>query len=147
MTLFYIAIFILVVVGIRKRTAISIDSALEISQANVIKGIFILLVFLSHIQPYILQSGYVFTGIDGKILKLFDIGQSVVAMFLFYSGYGIHRQILKRGEEYVQKIPVHRMLNTLLNFDVAVLVFLLLNFLLRMPITPVNTLLALTGWD
>ena len=68
MLLFYIAIFALVFLGLRKRDTLGLDSALEVAQANVVKGVFILLVFLSHIKPYIIESGYKITGIDGNLV-------------------------------------------------------------------------------
>lgn len=147
MLLFYIAIVALVCFGLRKRDTLSLDSALEVTQTNVVKGVFILLVFLSHIQPYIIESGYKFNGIDEKVLSWLNWGQSIVIMFLFYSGYGIHQQIQKHGEEYVRRIPLHRILNTLLNFDIAVMAFLVLALIMRTPLTVGKTLLAFTGWE
>ena len=43
------------------------------------------------------------------------MGQLVVVMFLFYSGYGIGESYKKKGVNYVQQMPVHRILTTLLN--------------------------------
>lgn len=147
MLLFYIAIVALACFGLCKRDTLSLDSALEVTQTNVVKGVFILLVFLSHIQPYIIESGYKFNGIDEKILSWLNWGQSIVIMFLFYSGYGIHQQIQKHGEEYVRRIPLHRILNTLPNFDIAVMAFLVLALIMRTPLTVGKTLLAFTGWE
>ena len=149
MWIFFSITTILLISGISFREKCDFDSALEIRQANVIKGFFILLVFLSHIQPYISQSGYVFKGLDKIFLPFFNIalGQNIVCMFLFYSGYGIQRQIQKKGEEYVRTIPKHRLLNTLLNFDIAVLAFLILAIVLKTQLSPAKIVLAFTGWD
>lgn len=147
MSLFYVAILVLTIRGMHWRESCSLDASLEVKQANVVKGIFIMLVFLSHIRPYITESGYIFDEVNGKVLSWLNFGQSIVIMFLFYSGYGIHRQIQKRGVEYVTRLPKHRILNTLLNFDVAVLVFLLLAIIQRAPLTTGKTLLAFIGWE
>lgn len=117
-------------------------------RCNSIKGIFILLIFLSHSLYYIKASGYVFSGIDNTtqtILKF--IGQLVVVMFLFYSGYGVALQINKKGKQYVQQMPQHRILTTLLNFDIAVCLFILLALLLSKPLRIDQVLLSFIAWD
>ena len=68
-------------------------------------------------------------------------------MFLFYSGYGVMESIKKKGAGYVSGIPKHRCLNTLVNFDVAVLSFIMVALLLGTPLTIKQCLLSLTGWD
>ncbi len=99
---------------------------------NSIKGIFILFVFQRHIIPYIMEADYNFSSFgDTVVLRLDSImGQSIVALFLFYSGYGIMESIRKRGTEYISAIPRKRFLTVLLNFDVAVLIFIVVAFLL-----------------
>lgn len=144
---FYICILILIVLGLHKKSTFDLESALELKQTNTVKGIFILLVFLSHIRPYILQSGHVFNKVDEMTFGLLDIGQNVVIMFLFYSGYGMHQQIKKRGEQYIKRIPLHRIGSTLLNFDVAVLAFFVLALLQKTPLSTCRTLLAFSGWE
>lgn len=74
------------------------------------------------------------------------IGQLLVVMFLFYSGYGVMESIKKKGKNYVDKIPKHRVLSTLLNFDVAVLIFIILNLILGISKPIDKILFAFTGW-
>lgn len=117
-------------------------------RCNSIKGIFILLIFLTHSIQYIRASGYGFLGIDNitqVILKF--TGQLVVVMFLFYSGYGVAVQIKRKGEQYVQQMPQHRILKTLLNFDIAVCFFILLALLLSRPLRIDQVLLSFLAWD
>ena len=68
-------------------------------------------------------------------------------MFLFYSGYGVGESFKKKGAAYVKKIPRHRILATLVNFDIAVGVFIIINLLLGVPITLRQSLLSFTGWE
>ena len=60
---------------------------------NVIKGIFIFLIFLSHGRKYI-DLGGIYD--DAYLVMQNHIDQMVVSMFLFYSGYGMMEQIKKK---------------------------------------------------
>ena len=65
----------------------------SIGQTNVIKGIFVILVLLGH------GSGYLkLTGVLDIPYKSFQshIGQMVVSMFFFYSGFGMIKSIMKK---------------------------------------------------
>ena len=116
---------------------------------NSIKGIFILLIVISHSLQYIKASGYAFDDFgDLWFLQFFSrLSQLVVVMFLFYSGYGVSESIKSKGETYVKAMPRHRIFGTLVNFDIAVLVYIALNLLLGLPITFKQSVLSLTGWD
>lgn len=118
-------------------------------QCNAIKGISILLVFCGHIMQYITPSGYVYDSIGDKILIpiLNFMGQLVVVMFLFYSGYGVQESIRRKGIDYVKQMPKRRLLATLLNFDVAVFSFLLLDLALGINYKTSSFILAFTGWE
>lgn len=116
-----------------------IPDYLERPQCDTIKGFFILLVFFSHFMQYVAKSG-------GPIFSL-GIGQLVVACFLFYSGYGVMEQIKKWGDSYVRAIPKRRILSTLINFDVAVLVFLFAGFVLGHQLTVKQVLCSFIAWD
>lgn len=116
-------------------------SYLDRTSTSSIKGLFILLVFLRHVYPYVIQEGGAF-GDLGKLDAGFFIidvflAQLIVVMFLFYSGYGVMESIRNKGSGYVRDMPKKRLLATLLNFDVAVVVFLIVDCSLgRFP-----------GWD
>ena len=74
-------------------------------------------------------------------------GQLIVVMFLFFSGYGVMSAIRNKGAAYVQAMPRHRILTVLVNFDVAVVIFAVLQLLLG-RVFPVNRyLLSLVGWE
>lgn len=115
---------------------------------NNIKGVFILMIFLSHSLQYIKESGFFFSGIDILTSIIVGyIGQLVVVMFLFYSGYGVAIQIECRGKMYVRQMPRQRILKTLLNFDIAVCLFIILNLLLMRPLSFGQVLLSFVAWD
>ena len=117
------------------------------NKTNSIKGIFILLVFINHSVSYMTNYEYNNNSIGDFLFSLCGIGQLVVVMFLFYSGYGVGESCKKKGLSYIKSIPKHRVLGTLLNFDIAVSVFILMNLLLGLPLTIQRCLLSLIGWD
>ena len=105
-----------------------------------VNGLFILLVFLNHIQSYV-------TLPEGFHRLTLAFGQLMVAMFLFYSGYGVTESIKKKGQEYVKSIPVFRAGKVLLMFSVSVLIYTLLDVVLHISFTPRQFLLSLIGWE
>ncbi len=145
--LFIYLLFILLLSlwGIRISTD---EDYLSKERCNSIKGIFILLIFLTHSLQYIKDSGYIFPGIDIITYQFVQyIGQLVVVMFLFYSGYGVALQIQGKGTEYVNLMPKHRILTTLLNFDIAVCIYILLDLLLLKDLSIMQVLLSFIAWD
>ena len=116
---------------------------------NSIKGIFILIITLCHIYPYIERSGYGFESMGDQLFRQMPviIGQLVVVMFLFFSGYGVREGIKRKEMSYITTMPKRRILVTLLNFDVAILFFLLLNLLLGIKPSLSKVLLSLVCWE
>lgn len=110
-------------------------------QCDSIKGLFLLFVFFRHFMGYVIQAGghtYVFDEY---------LGQMIVTLFLFYSGFGVMESIKKKGDEYVKSMPKRRILTTLVNFDIAVLAFIALDLMLGRPITIKQTLLSFVCWE
>ena len=100
MIIFYILLGLLVISRIRLQVNNFYTDYLSFDTTNAIKGIFIALVFINHAIPYIYNAGYVFDDSFASKLFLFSnsfIGQWIVAMFLFYSGYGVMESIQKKG--------------------------------------------------
>lgn len=109
-----------------------------------IKGIFILLVFFSHFNSYVTLT----TASDliyRSIVSLF--GQTMVTLFLFYSGYGVMESIQKKGAGYIDTFPGKRILATLFRFDCAVLLFLVIGLIFKNRFTWTQILLSFLGWD
>ena len=106
-----------------------------------VKGIFIMLVFLSHIRAYMtLPDGNVFSEIMNSI------GQLMVAMFLFYSGYGV-LESYKSKPNYADGFLKNRFFKTLLHFDIAVLLFLIISIIFGDSYPERNYLLCWIGWE
>ena len=95
--------------------------------------------FLSHFTQY-LPSG------AGNLVGR-HLGQLVVAMFLFYSGYGCAVQYLAKGDSYLQSFPQKRILPTIINFDIAVCVFVAVDLLLGKPLALRQVLLSFVCWE
>ena len=101
--LYIVFIFVLIIWGIKFEDN---DDFISKERCNSIKGIFILLIVLTHSMQYINNSGYEYEGID-MFVPFFKnkMGQMVVVMFLFYSGYGVYLSIKKKGKAYVNQMP------------------------------------------
>lgn len=150
MILFYFILFLLVVARLKYSRQGFYADYLSFDTTNAIKGIFIALVFIKHATPYILNSGYVFD--DSLLSRAFlfvnsQVGQWIVAMFLFYSGYGVTESIKKKGIPYIDSIPRKRILTTLVNFDIAVALFAVIALLLHKDYSLKTYLLSFTGWE
>ena len=115
-----------------------------------IKGILAVIILLSHIRGYIALEPTP----ANNLFKLFFLylDQSMVALYFFYSGYGI-RESLKRKSGYADNFFKNRFLKTLLHFDLAVLLFVIaalfikVDFFSHEPYTLKNYLLCWTGWE
>ena len=107
-----------------------------------IKGIFIMLVFISHARSYF---DYTMIYDQYTIQFMNTIGQLMVTLFLFYSGYGVFVSIEKKQEQYVNKMPVDRILKTLFDFVLALILFVILGLYLGKKYTISKLLLACTG--
>lgn len=107
------------------------------------------MVFIKHATPYVINAGWIPTGIWGEVFHFVNnnVGQWIVAMFLFYSGYGVMESIKRKGHDYIQSLPRKRILQVLVNFDIAVLIFIVVDLILRKPLTINQCLLSLTGWE
>lgn len=144
-----LAIFVLAISKAKIKTEGYHLDYLSKDKTNSIKGVFILLIVLTHSIPYITNNGYEFDALGDSLFFSFlsHLSQLVVVMFLFYSGYGVCESYKSKGKEYVRSFPRKRMLTTLLNFDVAVLVFIVLGLFLGTHLTLGKSLLSLTGWE
>ena len=109
-----------------------------------IKGVLILLVFCSHSIGYLSPPETFESQIYQRVL--YFIGQSMVAPFFFYSGFGISESV-KNKPGYRRTFLKRRFLKTLLHFDIAVLLFVIVSFILRTPYTLKEYLLCWTGWE
>lgn len=141
--LYLLLIFIIILFFNCKFNKNGFKDYLEIEQTNAIKGIFAIIIAFSHFNSYIVLSDNIGDKIYLKIFYL--IGQLMVTLFLFYSGYGVYKSAFKK-KDYINTFPKKRFLKTLIKFDLAVLLFFVVNLFLNNNYTIKDTLLAFTGW-
>jgi len=147
MVIFYIFVLIIGLWGV----SIRIDKKQYLSKesTNAIKGICILLVFLRHANQYVKESGYDYSCFGDYLFLSVDgfLDQLIVIMFLFFSGYGVVCSIQKKGYSYINSIPKHRVLNTLLNFDVAVFFYIIVALIVGRELSLSNVILSFFAWE
>lgn len=150
MIIFFVLISIAALWGIRYRRLDSFGiNYLSKDATNAIKGIWILFVFLRHANQYVHNSGYVYSNFGDRLFLITDglLQQLIVVMFLFFSGYGVFCSILRGGVKYINSIPKKRILGTLVNFDIAVVVYILVDLIVDEPLTMETILLSFSGWE
>ena len=147
--LLFVLIILLCLYRINYRLIGFNEDYLSKDKTNSIKGIFILMIVITHALPYIERSSYGFDQVGDNVLMWLvrHLGQLVVVMFLFYSGFGVSESYKRKGQNYLKGFPKKRILTTLLNFDVAIMAFLLLGLFLGTPMTVKQVLLSFVGWD
>ena len=109
-----------------------------------IKGLFILFVFMSHFVLYISPHGC----LDSSYMAVRRVlGQMIVVPFLFYSGYGVTLQIVSKRKEYLKPFLIKRIVRTVLLFDVAVLLYIVLRWsVFGTSFSAERIFLCLLGW-
>ena len=145
MLIFYILLFFLALWGIKfSGKGYYAEESLSRSVTDSVKGVFIWLVFLSHFSGYATYTSRLDT--LGKWIPL-QLGQLIVALFLFYSGYGVCEAIKKKGSSYVKPFPKNRIGKTLIHFDIAVLLFLIIALATGEKPSLTRVALSFVGWD
>ena len=114
------------------------EAYLSKETTSTINGLFIALVFLSHFSQY---STYMSNYVGQRL------GQLIVVMFLFYSGYGCMVQYMAKGRAYLQTFPKKRVLSTLVNFGIAVAIFVVVGLLLGKSFSIKQVALSFVCWD
>lgn len=151
MTLFFSALAVVCFLSLRPVKNGLNASYMSIENTTCVKGAFVLMVFLSHINNYFTQSeAYTSSPLNSAyIFVQSHLGQAIVVMFLFYSGYGVAQSIAKKGDSYVRSMPRRRVLKTLVNFDIAVAVFLFVDLAIGTlsDYSISRIFLSFTGWQ
>ena len=148
MAVAYILLLLLLLAGARWHPNGFRGDFLGKEQCAGIKGAAILAIFISHALIFLSGQGFSPThALDAAAVRVqASLSQLVVVVFLFYSGYGVMESIKARGADYIASFPRKRLLATLLNFDVAVLVCIVLDRVLGTAVSPVQAVLALLAW-
>lgn len=104
----------------------------DMSNTNAVKGVFILLFFFCQIFPVISVAEAGFSPICDMTAKSFikNVGLLLVVMFLFYFGFGVMESIQSKGMTYVKSTSLKKILFSLANYDVAIVVFHAMNLFL-----------------
>lgn len=117
-----------------------------------IKGIFAIIILFGHARQYLnspdydtLAPIYSYRFIYDSILDF--IGQLMVVMFLVYSGFGIMESYKKNGDMYLDGFLKKRFLKTLVHFDLAVALFMILAIFLHRDYSMSQYILCWTGWS
>ncbi|MDE6284512.1 MAG: acyltransferase family protein [Bacilli bacterium] len=123
---------------------------LSYNTTTAIKGVFAIIILFSHTKNYLAvsdRSNYIYSLNYIYNITLYLIGQLMVVMFLLYSGYGIIESYKKKQREYTKCFFKRRIIKTLIHFDLAVLIFLILAFIMGHDYSLNNILLSFTGWE
>ena len=118
------------------------DDYIGINTTTAINGIFVAFVFMNHLGDYIVHLPNEAVWFDFRNL----LGQLIVVPFLFYSGYGMMCSYEKKGTPYIKGIFKNRFLKLLLHFDLAVVLFAIMNLIIGREFTLKDFLLSLTTW-
>ena len=112
-------------------------------QTTALRGTMIVLVFLSHVRDYVVLNG-LGDPLFNAILRI--IGQSMVAPFFFYSGYGIMVSYGNK-KDYKQGFLRKRVGLTWIHFAVAVCFYYAVDLLLGIHYPFRVFLQSLSGWS
>lgn len=141
MVLLYIFLLILMLWG--GQYSVFRHDYMSLKSTNAIKGIFAVLILYRHIPSYLQLTDSWF---DSNFLLVDSyLAQLIVALFLFYSGYGIMFSVMKKPN-YVESFFKNRIIKILVHFDIAVLSFILLQLCLGKVYSRGEYILSWIGW-
>ena len=124
----------------KKDLVVQVNKWLSKENTTSMNGLFLVIVFFSHIQAYITMP-------RGISMVTTGLGQLMVAMFLFHSGYGVMESIQKKGMGYVNSIPGKRVLKVWIFFALSVCLFAIVNLCMGIPFTLPQFFFSLIGWE
>ena len=119
------------------------NSYISMEQSNNIKGLFTLLIFLGHSTGFVVLNGLLDTSY--LIIKS-HLDQSVVVMYLFYSGYGMTESYKKRKLDYIKSLPSKRIIPLLFNYSLSVVLCLIVCIILGVLPSISQIMLSFLGW-
>ena len=111
-------------------------------RTSFVNGFFICMVIFSHLGKF----GCYYPD-ERRLIVLLIPGQLIVTTFFFYSGYGIMYSILKKREAYVKSLLTRRFPQLLLNFGIAVLIYVIAQHFLGQDYSCSHILMSLIGWE
>ncbi len=144
MVFFLAALLILCLIGIKIKVREGFEDYMSPQKTGSIKGIFVIIVLFSHVRQYITLSTEWYDKPFTDFMLF--LGQLMVVMFLFCSGYGVLLGLSKK-EGYVKTLISKRSLKVLLHYDIAILIFWLLGLALGKNYSIKKLLLSFIGLD
>lgn len=144
MIIFLIILLIICLVGSKYDFRNGFNDYCSMEKTNSAKGIFVIIVFLSHLRQYISPADNIFNTSFASFMNY--TGQLMVVLFLFFSGYGIAVSFSKK-QNYVKTIPFNRIFKTWYHFAVAVCIFEFVGIITKKPYGTKQFFIALTGWE
>lgn len=140
------AIMFLFLYGIKFSGKEGLADYMSPQKTGSIKGIFVIIVLLSHMRQYVTFDRTLFLN-EAFYQFMFHTGQLMVVVFFFYSGYGIMQAIEKKKTAYVKTIPKRRLLKTFVHFAMTIDIFLVCNYFLGVTFPVKRILLSFIGWS
>ena len=143
--IFYLLVLLVLIILNIKFSKDGFDDYIGREQTTCIKGIFTIIIFLSHYNSYA-GINSLSNGMNGIYYSFFShISQLMVVPFLFYSGYSICYSIVNK-KDYIKKFPKSRILKVLIMFDLAVLFYLIMNIIMKNQYDFKTIILSFSGW-
>ena len=110
---------------------------MSLENTGSIKGIFVWIIIFCHKMEYGIEKKYIF------ILIIKNLHQNMVAMFLFYSGFGIYESFKKKGIDYSRSL-LNKSIILFLKAQIIILLYLIINiFVVKNKITLNRYLLSI----
>ena len=142
MSVYIFALLVLCLVGIKFSFKDGFEDYMSVQKTGSIKGIFVIIVFLSHIRQYVKLEK---TALNEPFTDfMLFLGQLMVVAFLFYSGYGVALSLEKKSR-YALTIPKRRIFSVWYHFAFAIVIFFVVSRLLGTKYDFVRLLKSFVG--
>ena len=110
-----------------------------------VNGYFLTTVFMTHLIQY--MSWSIYGPLDIMYIEVNRaLGQLIVAMFLFYSGYGV-MESLRHKKGYISSFPKRRLLPFFVNFEIAAVIYLFVSCATNQTPTFRYALKGFAAWE
>lgn len=138
---FFLLLLLLAAVGAGKPNT----DCLSRDMTTTINGYFLTTVFMTHFIQYLSPDQY--HAADRIYIHINrSLGQLIVALFLFYSGYGIMESI-KNKEDYLRSFLRKRVVPFILQFEIAVFIYLIVSCVTEEAPTVCYAIQAFFAWE
>lgn len=114
------------------------------SYTMMLRGFLTLLVFFRHFSEYVTESNL---GTSSYILLTKIIGQLMVGLFLYISGYGLTQSYKKNGKNYITSFNYKHTSKIVFRFWIALLFFLIFNAATKRYYPMSTIVLSFLAWD